>query len=95
MAIFNRCQGNDKIVVTKELEKYSVVSGMGLKEVDLIQINDSLFNKYQSIFIVSSNCKSNGLIKIVTDNNFTGLKKKAQFSIYKLNRSLNKIPNKI
>ena len=86
---------NDKIVVTKELEKYSVVSGMGLEEVDLIQINDSLFNKYQSIFIVSSNCKSNGLIKIVTDNNFTGLKKKAQFSIYKLNRSLNKIPNKI
>ena len=75
---------NDKIIVRKKEARYEIVSGMELDYADEISLNESFLKKYNSILLVASNLKPNGIVEIEKYRNFKKVKKTNRFTIYEL-----------
>ena len=80
---------NDKIIVRKKKNRFEVVSGMELEQTNKINLNESLFQRYNSILLVASNLKPKGIIQIRKNRDFKKVKKTNRFTIYELVKKKN------
>ena len=74
---------NDKIVVHKKNGIFNLVSGMELDYPDQINLDQFYLNKYSSIFIISSNSKTDGVIQLTKSGGYNKIKITDHFSVYK------------